>query len=332
MVERTGLRSTSPHDGARLAAIGTYIPPRRLSNLERAAHFDLDAEFLRKRLGVLERSVKEPSEVTSDLCLRAFDDLTKKTRIDLDVVRLVCVVTQNPDRRIPHVAAILHHKLGMPKSCMTFDVSHGCAGYPHAVAIVSSLLDTFGFRDALLFTGDPYSDFVDPEDKTTALIFSDAATVSYISRDRPGYVLIDGDFGTVPGSSTCLDDHDGRLFMDGRLVFSNAAREVPPSVQRVLARNALTTADVGCFFLHPGSKYVVDFLRGTLSLPPEKVPFVIEGYGNTISSSIPLTIEEHLRRASTPPPARVVMSGFGVGFTWGTTLMEYRTQRSKNDE
>ncbi|WP_394839496.1 ketoacyl-ACP synthase III [Pendulispora rubella] len=309
----------APKDRARIVAIGTHIPSRRISNVERAPAFKIDPTFLENKIGVLERSIKDESEAASDLCVKAFHDLTEKTPIDLGSIKLACVVTQNPDRRVPHTAAIVHQKLGLEKSCATFDISQGCAGYTHGLAITTALLETLAPGKALLFTCDPYSTIVDPNDKGTALIFGDAASVSVLSKDEPGYALIDSDFGTAPNSYECLI-HDGqRLNMDGRQVFSHAAREVPQSIQRVLERNGLSTREVDRFLLHPGSKYIIDFLRGALGLDATKVPFEIERYGNTVSSSIPILLKENLRRNR---DARVVLSGFGVGFSWGTNLIE----------
>ncbi|WP_394840514.1 ketoacyl-ACP synthase III [Pendulispora brunnea] len=306
----------------RIACIGTYIPRARVSNEELATRFEMDPAFLRNKIGIAERAVKSSTETTSDLCVGAFADLQRRRQVDFDAVRVVCVVTQNPDRKIPHTAAIVHQRLGLGKHCLTFDISQGCAGHVHGVAIASSLLQSLGGGGAaLLFTCDPYSVVVDPTDKATALLFGDAASVSYLSTDEPGYAVIDSDFGTVPNTWECLM-HDGhRLKMDGRLVFSNAAREVPASIQRVLSRNELTLDGIDQFLLHPGSKYIVDHLRATLGLPPEKVPFDIAGYGNTVSSSIPIMLAECFTQQR---HTKIISSGFGVGFSWGTNLMEFR--------
>ncbi|WP_394831341.1 ketoacyl-ACP synthase III [Pendulispora rubella] len=311
-----------PRSPVHIVDIGTYIPPQRASNTELGSEFQLDSEFLRNKIGVFERSIKDAAESTSDLCQKAFEDLLRRRSIDIASVQLVCVVTQNPDRNIPHTSAIVHQKLGMGKQCITFDISQGCAGYTHGIAVVTALVEKLGLERALLFTCDPYSTIVDRNDKATALIFGDAASVSYICRNESGYELIDSDFGTVPHSWQCLVCDDGRFRMDGRQVFSNAAREVPLSIHRLLERNGLNADDVDCFLLHPGSKYIIDFLRQNLALPPSKVPFEIAHYGNTVSSSIPIMLQQRMSR--TEKDARLVLSGFGVGFSWGSNILEFK--------
>ncbi|ACY15460.1 ketoacyl-ACP synthase III [Haliangium ochraceum] len=305
----------------RLVAVGKAIPSERVSNLNRLEEFGIDSAFLREKIGVLHRALKSPTTTVTELCLQAFEDLTRKTSIDLGAIQALCVVTQNPDRSIPHTSAVVQQKLGLSKHCLTFDISQGCAGFTHGIAVVTALVERLGLNEALLFTCDPYSKIVDPNDKGTALIFGDAASVSYFSRSRPGYVLIDADFGTAPNSYECLTCDDQHLRMDGRQVFSNAAREVPDSIRRVMTRHGLTNDHVDRFLLHPGSKYIIDFLRRELNADETKVPFVSAEYGNTVSSSIPIMLQECLLRQE---DARLVTCGFGVGFTWGTNLLAFQ--------
>lgn len=329
------IKSRVPHaSGAevRIAAIGTYIPAQRVSNLDRLSAFGLNEAFLRTKLGVAMRAVKEADEDTSDLCIKAFSDLTAQVSIAPSDVDLCCVVTQNPDHNIPHTAAIVHQKLGFSKACMTFDISQGCAGYVHGLAIVTSLMESLGLAHGLLFTSDPYSKIIDPDDKDTSLIFGDAASVSYLSRSGKGYAFVDGTFGTLPGSSSCLitsgasKDSEGAarsatLKMDGTAVLFHAVHEVPGSIRALLEKNGKTLDDVDLLVLHQGSKRVVDLIKKDLKLSDAKVPFEMVEYGNTVSSSIPLMLKRHVIEKKRPS---LLLSGFGVGFTWGSCLIELR--------
>jgi 3-oxoacyl-[acyl-carrier-protein] synthase-3 len=310
LIERSGT--------IRLTGIGSYLPAARASNLSRLAEFEIGEDFLRRKIGVLDRAVKSPQERTSDLCVEAFKELARNSPVDPDIVQLVCVVTQNPDTRIPHTAAIVHHKLGLAKHCMTFDVSQGCAGYTHGLPLVAAFMEKFGLRHALLFTCDPYSNIVDPQDKNTALLFGDAATATYLTTNGSGYRLVDASFGTAPGTTECLW-HQEHLVMNGQAVFMNAAREVPENIDALLAQVGLDKSDVDLFLLHPGSAYLINTLRRKLGVPAERLPFDIAEYGNTVSSSIPLMLEHELARKS---HRNVVLSGFGVGFSWGSCLLE----------
>lgn len=303
----------------RVHAIGVYLPLTRESNVARAEEFAVTRAFLEDKLGVLERAVKQKEEATSDLCVKAFQDLNADGTLNREQIQLVVVVTQNPDFKIPYTAAIVHQKLGLRKGCMTFDIGQGCAGYTHALTICSALMETLQLDHALLFTCDPYSEIVDRHDKNTALLFGDAAAVSYLTRTGPGYRWLDADFGTVPESYTCLQCEEA-LVMNGREVFTHAVQEAPQSIQTLLNRNGFTMNDIDLVLLHQGSKLVVDYIRQKLAIALEKAPFAMQLYGNTISSSIPLLLKEPLRAQT---HQRVLLCGFGVGFSWGSCLLEF---------
>jgi 3-oxoacyl-[acyl-carrier-protein] synthase-3 len=302
----------------RVHAIGTYLPDKRESNAEKAKRFGFADGFLENKLGVLARAVKEPEETRSDLCIRAFSDLCSSTELNPEEIQLAMVVTQHPDVNVPHVAAIVHNRLGLAKHCMTFDVSQGCAGYCHALTIVIGVMETAKLDHALLFTSDPYSDLVDGDDRDVAMLFGDGATASYITRSGSGYRMLDSNFGTLPDSYRCLFYRD-RLEMDGAAVFKYAAQSVPPSIAELLERNCLAIDDVDCFLMHQGARYLVDFVRNRSKIPAAKAPFEAAEYGNTVSSSIPLMFQKHVDEATLET---ILLSGFGVGFSWGNNLMK----------
>lgn len=301
----------------RLQSIGVYLPSRRDSNLELAERLGFSRDFLEQKMGVLRRSVKEAGETTSDLAVRAFEDLRVRASLPIEQIQALVVVTQHPDFKVPHTAALVHNRLGLAKHCMTFDISQGCAGYTHGVTILTGLMDAARLDHAVLITSDPYSDKVRMTDKDTALLFGDAATATYFTRRGPGYRLVDSNFGTLPDSYRCLLFRES-LEMDGGAVFKYAVREAPPSLEALLARNNLTAGDIDLFLLHQGSKYLVEYVAKKMGVPPEKAPFEATDYGNTVSSSIPLMLQKHLDDCLLQ---RIVLSGFGVGFTWGSNLL-----------
>lgn len=320
----------TPLADIRIGGIGTYVPAGRSSNSDRLEFFGLTDEFLRSKLGIVSRSIKSDDEQPSDLCVKALEDLRAQTSVDLSEIQICCVVTQNPDKFVPHTAAIVHQKLGLKKPCMTFDLSQGCAGYVHGLAVITSLMASLRLDQALLFTADPYSKVINPEDKSTALIFGDAATVTHLVRNRLGYALVDASFGTEPGGTNCIvverspsGGPGPTLQMDGNAVLYYATRSVPTNIRDLLARNGITIDDIDRFLLHPGSLRVIELLKKELKLPADKVPVEIEDHGNTISSSIPLLLKQDV---IDKVHRRLLLSGFGVGFTWGSAVLELRDQ------
>ncbi|WP_375286537.1 3-oxoacyl-[acyl-carrier-protein] synthase III C-terminal domain-containing protein [Sphingomonas sp.] len=300
-----------------IAAIGTHVASERLDNVPRAERFAYDQDSLRTKIGVLATARKEAGQETSDLCVLAYQDLAAKCgdALSPETLDLIVVVTQHPDGfGLPHTAAIVHGKLDLPKTCFAFDLSLGCSGFVAALATVSGYLMATGGKRAVIFTADPYSKSMSEDDKNTSMIFGDAATATLIEEGATWRI---GRFDAGTKASRALErDAEGVLRMNGRAVFDFCALNVPGSVKRTLELNDLTLEEVDAFALHPGSKYIVDTVVKRIGIPaPNELPCA--GYGNTVSSSIPLILADMDPHAS----PTVLVSGFGVGLGWSTCVL-----------
>ena len=299
--------------------IASYIPQKKLSNYDKKEQFELDDDFIENKIGVKTHSLKEEDEKASDLCVKAFENLIEKQQIDKESIDCCVIVTQNPDYNIPHTSAIVHGKLGLPNECACFDISLGCSGYIYGLSSIISFMQSNGLKNGLLFTADPYSEIIDTQDKNTALLFGDGATLTYITEDGP-YVPKDFSFGTNGRDYKELICKD-KLYMNGRAVFSFAATTIPKHIQKLLLKNTLEDKDIDKYVLHQGSKYIVDTIRKRLKTQEAKVPFDIYEYGNTVSSSIPIILEKEIKNLDNK---RFVISGFGIGLSWGSAIIEKR--------
>jgi 3-oxoacyl-[acyl-carrier-protein] synthase-3 len=296
--------------------IGYYIPEGRISNYDRKEQFGIDDYFIEQKIGVRRVSVKADDEDTSDLCVKAFADLCRRTEIDLNDIEAMIVVTQNPDRNIPHSSAILHGKLGLPSRCACFDISLGCSGFVYALSVFQGFMAANGMKKGLLFTADPYTKIIDPKDKNTTLLFGDAAAVTLIS-EQPKLVSGQFTFGTLGSDYEKLICNDGILFMNGRAVFNFAAKVVPEDIRQMVAKNGLTLDQIDRFLLHQGSKIIVETIASKLGLPIEKVPYATGDYGNTVSSTIPILLQDELGGTA----RTIAICGFGVGLSWASGLL-----------
>ncbi len=279
---------------------------------------ETDESFVRDKIGVVQWSRKEPEEKASALCVKAFENL--KNKIDLDVEEIECcvVVTQNPDYNIPHTSAIVHGALGLSESCASFDISLGCSGYVYALSIVSAFMQSNDMKKGLIFTADPDSDIVDENDKNTALIFGDASTVTLLDADAK-LIPVGFDFGSKGSGYKNLINQD-KLYMNGRAVFSFTAATIPISINALLEKLDLNKGQVDKWYLHQGSKYIVDTITSRLGLEKEKVVFDMYEYGNTVSSSIPLLLSEDIQGFM--KGQKIALSGFGVGLSWASVILE----------
>jgi len=300
-----------------IETIATYIPEIKESNYDLKEKFELDDDFIENKIGVKQHAVKDEGFKSSDMCVKAFDNLNGTTNINLEEIECCIVVTQNPDYNIPHTAAIVHGKLDLPSSCAAFDISLGCSGYVYGLSNIISFMKNNGMKKGLLFTSDQYSNIVDKNDKNTALLFGDAATVTVISDDAT-FVPINFSFGTNGKDYKELMCEE-TLQMNGRAVFSFTATTAPKHIKALLEKNNLTDENIQKYYLHQGSKYIVDTIRKRLKVDTEKVPFDMMEYGNTISSSIPIMLEKELKISI---KGNYVLSAFGVGLSWASAIIE----------
>lgn len=306
---------------ASITHIGTFLPENTVNNLTRIKEFNVDESFIRDKIGVITRRIKKQEQKASDLCVQAFNDLKIKTEIDLDEIDLCVVVTQNPDYNLPHTSAIVHGKLDLPEECACFDISLGCSGYVYALSILNAYMESQGFRKGLLFTADAYSPIINESDKNTALIFGDGATVSLLDSKGSGLSPICFDLGTRGKGYKNLINN-GSLSMNGRMVFNFSATTVPKSIDNALDKAGLNKSQIKKWYLHQGSKYIVDTITHRANLDPELVVFDMYNYGNTVSSSIPMLLKDDLIKMASGD--KYCLSGFGVGLSWATGIFEYK--------
>lgn len=302
--------------------IGVFVPNDAVDVYQLGEKLDADAGFIQSKLGFDRLRRKAAGQECSDLCVKAFEDLSGRTEFDLTSVDCVVVVTQNPDGvGLPHASAVVHHKLGLPAGIACFDISLGCTGYVHGLSVICGFLQQNQMQSGLLFTSDPYSRVIDMNDRDTAMLFGDAASCTLIS-DKPAFLLGESVFCTGSRFSDaikiCSDDNS--LKMHGNQVFRFVAKTVPKQIQECLAKNGLTAGYTDLFLVHQGSRYIVETLAGALDLPAGKMPFDASNVGNTVSTTLPLMLKDYV-----PPESEVntvLLSGFGVGLSSAATVIK----------
>lgn len=299
--------------------IGTYFPKKYICNTDTAMKHGYDEKFVKEKIGFKKLLRKDESETVVDFCINAFNDLKSKLDFNNEDIGLVTVVTQNPDKNVPHVSAIVHNELGLSKECMTFDISQGCSGYCHALEIVRSLMTVKNINKSLIFTCDLYSKIIDMDNRDVNMIFGDAATVTLLTLEPGGLYIKDSEFGTLPNSNDCLVCTNS-LQMKGNDVFNYACSEVPASIDKLLTKNNINRDEIDYFVFHQGTKFMVEFLKRLMKIEGDKASFSAADIGNTVSSSIPIQLESFVN--SEIKVKNIVISGFGVGFTWGNILLK----------
>jgi len=309
--------------GIRHALPSAYVPSSQVSQ-----NHQFDLEFVRGKLGIEGRYVLGPGETVSSLAANAVNKVLQDFEINPHDVGLLIVVTQTADYRIPHVSAMVQALCDISQDAVVMDINLGCSGYVIGLETAVSLMQSTRFNFGILVTVDAYSTIVDPLDRNTAPLFGDAATASLLSW-KPRYTIGICDHGSdglryesliARGSGSTAGGAPDPLYMDARGIFNFALQKVPSSVQRCLEVNKVEPEDIDLYVFHQANAFMLQALANRMGIPPEKVVMSMSDVGNTTSSSIPLALErEVLVKASDPTP--VLISGFGVGLSWASTIL-----------
>lgn len=331
-------------DGIAIRAIAAAVPTRVIFTQDYDGLAPEERQRLQKATGIGAHRMAAPGQCASDLCAAAANRVLGHLGWELDSVGALVLVTQTPDQPIPATAIVLQHKLGLPQTCLAFDVNLGCSGYPYGLAIIGSLMNTFGIKRSLLLMGD-LSRVCSPHDKSAWPLFGDAgtATALELQNDSPPMyfdLMSDGGgkdaiiipsgglasrrpVGADPNKEEIGADGISRrpdnLLLRGADIFSFAISKAPQSIMRAMELGKTTSEQVDYLVLHQANKMINDIIARKTGFPHGKALSTLAEYGNTSSASIPLTLCAHAGRFE--QDRRVAVCGFGVGLSWGTTIL-----------
>jgi len=331
---------------SRISAIDYYLPEQVLTNDDLSVLYpNWTADKIFEKTGIRQRHVCSEKECASDLAEKAALKLFAEQNIDPLSIDFIILATQSPDYMLPTTACILQHKLGIATTAGAFDFNLGCSAYIYGLALAKGLIESGTAGNILLLMAETYTKHIHPMDKSVRTIFGDGAAATVVScsdkqqigdfvlgTDGAGYnnliVHAGGmrDRRCVSGLTEQTDSSenirtDGHLYMDGTEVFNFTISVIPKIVQECLVRNHLVMEDIDLFVFHQANGYMLNFLRKILKIPPHKFFIDIEDCGNTVSASIPIALRRASDRGCLKTGNRVMLVGFGVGFSYGATVV-----------
>ena len=326
---------------AYIKEIAYYLPKKIVTNEELVKEFpEWSVDKIAEKVGVSERRVVE-DETATDLAILAAEKLFEKGTVNKEEIDFVLFCTQSPDYKLPSSACIIQNRLGLSTKCGAFDFNLGCSGYEYGLAVAKGFIVAGIAKNVLLLTGETYNKYIHPKDKGNRTIFGDGATATVVSSE--GFAEI-GEFslGTDGAGArnlivkTCgaryVDrlndvtfDENGNpissdyLYMDGQEIFMFTLIKVPKMLKDVLAKNNLQKDNINLFVFHQANKYMLEHLRKKLKIEEEKFFVNLAKVGNTVSSTIPIALCD--AREQGRLNGNVVLAGFGVGLSWGATVI-----------
>jgi len=325
----------------RFAGMTTCVPKRVISNIEDCKpQIRSERERLVRNIGIEFRRICPEWQCFSDLAFIAAEKLLDSLQWQRDEIDALIVVTQSPDYLIPATAIILQDRLGLSRATVAFDINLGCSGYPFGLNVLGSMISAGGIKKGLLLVGDRAARLEDP-------IFSDAGTATALefdasaapmhfdlNSDGSGYkaiMLPVGGHREPVGIQHLVpyreDENDywrraTDLQLDGPAVLSFSTQRVPPAVEKLLTYAETNKEDVDYFVFHQANRMINETIRKKLGLPLEKVPSTLRDFGNTSGASLPVTMTARLNQILEEGRKRVLLSGFGIGLSWGACLVD----------
>jgi 3-oxoacyl-[acyl-carrier-protein] synthase-3 len=326
----------------KISALGTYVPPRLLTNADLEKLVDTNNEWIMSRVGIRERHIVDKGVATSDLAVEAAKKALSERGISASDLDAIIVATVTPDMLFPATACLVQHKLGAEK-VWGFDLTAGCSQFVYALQVGAQFVQTGAHKKVMVIGADVMSSIIDYTDRATCVIFGDGAGAVIVeatdASDDASIGLIDflhevdgsggvslympGGGSLNPPSHETVDKKMHYVHQDGQAVFKYAVRKMAEVCDEILKRNGLTGNDIDLFIPHQANLRIINATADRVKLRPGTVIINIDRYGNTTGATIPLAMETARQEGKLKKGSLVLVAAVGAGFTVGATLLRW---------
>lgn len=322
-----------------IISTGSYVPEKVLTNFDLEKMVDTSDEWIQRRTGIIERRIADENMASSDLGIQASLKAIKDAGIDPLEIDLIIVATITPDMVFPSTACFIQRAIGA-KNAGAFDLSATCSGFCYGLAVADGLVKSGIYTTVLVVATDVLSKITDWTDRTTCVLFGDAAGAAIIqpTNEEKGilasYLGADGNGAEIellslpaggsryPSSHETVDKRMHYIKMNGQEVFKLGVRIMYEAAKKVLKQAGLTVDDVDLFIPHQANIRIIEAVGERLEIPSEKVYVNVQKYGNTSAATVIVALDEAIREGRVGPGDIVLFSTFGGGLTWGGTVIK----------
>lgn len=325
---------------AKITALGTYVPPRVVTNHDLEKMVETNHDWIVARTGIHERHWVEPGTPSSELGAKAAAAALKQRGIEASEVELIIVSTVTPDMFFPSTACMIQKKIHATNA-WGFDISAACASFLFALTTGAQFIENGTHKKVLIVGADVMTSILNPEDRTTLVLFGDGAGAVLLEPAEEGEDVglldykheIDGAGGENlympgggslhPSSHETIDKKMHYVHQNGQAVFKFAVRKMEELSTGMLAKHNLTGDDISCFIAHQANLRIIDATAQKAGFAPDKVIKNIHKYGNTTAATIPLAMSDALAAGKLKKGDLVLFAAVGAGFTAGSVLMKW---------
>lgn len=325
--------------------IRSYLPDKVLDNEALSELFpEWTPKKIEKKLGVRERRISADDETALDMAVKACEKLFAETDVDKQTIDFLLLCTQSPDYYLPTSACILQDRLGLRTEIGALDFNLGCSGFVYGLSLAKGLLSAGVATNVLLVMSETYSKHIHPKDKGNRSIFGDAASAILISKDMlpnihefalgtdgsgwSNLIVSNGGLRNRP-KQEALDwtdengalRNDDMLYMNGPEIFNFTIEAVPILINQVLEKNKISLDEIDYVIFHQANQFMLQYLRDLVGVEENKFYIDMTETGNTVSATMPIALEKCLNNGTIKSGDKVLLAGFGVGYSYGATII-----------
>lgn len=319
---------------ARITAIGSYVPERVITNNDFEKMIDTNDEWVTKRTGIKERRFAAENEFTSDLSIKAIEDLIIRYNKEISDVDFIIVSTMSPDYQTPSVASYIQGKLGI-RNAGAIDLNAACAGFTYGLHMANALITSGAHKKILVIGAETISKITDFTDRTTCILFGDGAGAVLVEGDQVGQILASTvhSEGEKAFNLYCTNlsntmfhqelEHKRQLVQNGREVYKWAVTTVPKYMNSLLSSTNLTLNDIDWFIPHSANLRMIESICEKSGFSIEKTIYSMVNYGNTSAASIPLALDLGIKEGKIKAGDTLLLYGFGGGLSHSGQIIKW---------
>jgi 3-oxoacyl-[acyl-carrier-protein] synthase-3 len=323
---------------AKISALGTYVPPRLLTNADLEKMVETSDQWIIERTGIRQRHIVDKGMATSDLAIEAAKAALAQRGIAASDIEAIFLGTVTPDMSFPSTACIVQDKIGA-KGAWGYDISAACSGFVYALQTAVKFVESGAHKKVMAIGSDVMSSIINYEDRATCVIFGDGAGAVVVEPATDDNYLIDfihevdgsgacslympGGGSRNPSSHETVDRKMHYVHQDGQAVFRYAVKKMAETSDAVLKRNGFTGKDVALFVPHQANRRIILSSAERLGLPVDRIIINIDEFGNTTAGTIPLALESARQQGRLKKGDLVLIAAVGAGFTVGACLLRW---------
>lgn len=320
-----------------ILAVGKYLPQKRLTNFDLEKIVETTDEWIRTRTGISERRIAAEDEKTSDLAVKATQDVLRKYPIDPLKIDLIIVATISADSHFPSMACLVQKAIGA-KNAVAFDISAACSGYLYAMTTAKQFIQTGLYNNALVIAAERITKLIDWKDRSTCVLFGDGAGACLLGPVDSNGIVADfmhsqGEFSNLmevvvedvrgPNSDKDSASKLPYVVMQGQELFKIAVNSMAEAVEEVLKKAGIDISQVDCVVPHQANDRIISAVAKKLDIPKDKIFINIDKYGNMSAASIAVALEEAVESGRITKGSTVVLVAFGAGLVAGANVVKW---------